>query len=328
MTCIDRDIKLETSNNVKNNRIPGTNFDMVYYADDTIIFSKNMQAIEELISLTERISATYGLKLNKDKCVNLNMNTEEQQQIQDHKPILSSTNATYLGNVLNNKADPHAEITQKIQEVNKTLWKLQDYWKATNANTKWKILIFDAVIKSKLLYGLETTQLPKPCQTRVNAFQVKGLRRILGFKHTNWDREATNELILSTATQHAFRTGSPKNIARNAGRKIELYSQAYIKRKQKLLGHIIRTGNEDPLRQVALHPDSAKPIIFVNDKGKRRSGQPRHTWAYEASKRVWKKHSLIDAPKINAAIPCRRRPYKASTRQCKFVHAWAQERKF
>ncbi len=29
MTCIDQDIKQEISNNVKNNRIPGTNFDIV-----------------------------------------------------------------------------------------------------------------------------------------------------------------------------------------------------------------------------------------------------------------------------------------------------------
>jgi hypothetical protein len=30
---------------------------------------------------------------------------------------------------------------------------------ATNANLKWQLLIFDAVIKSKIIYGLETAHL-------------------------------------------------------------------------------------------------------------------------------------------------------------------------
>ena len=38
---------------------------------------------------------------------------------------------------------------------------MKDYWKAAEASPKWKVLIFDAVIKSKLLYGLETTQVTK-----------------------------------------------------------------------------------------------------------------------------------------------------------------------
>ena len=92
----------------------------------------------------------------------------------------------YLGNELNYEADPHAEVTQKLQEVNRTPWRMQEYWKATEASKKWKIRIFDAVLKSKLLYGLETTQLTRKCKKRTDAFQIKGLRKILGFKHTYW----------------------------------------------------------------------------------------------------------------------------------------------
>ena len=33
------------------------------------------------------------------------------------------------------------------------------YWKATNANTKRQLIIFDAVVRSKLMYGLETAAL-------------------------------------------------------------------------------------------------------------------------------------------------------------------------
>ena len=39
MSCIDHDIQGQCSGHVRNNRLPGLNFDMVYYADDTILFS-------------------------------------------------------------------------------------------------------------------------------------------------------------------------------------------------------------------------------------------------------------------------------------------------
>ena len=71
--------------------------------------------------------------------------------------------------------------------------KMKDYWKASEASPKWKVLIFEAVLKSKLLYGLETTQLTNKCLKRIGAFQIKGLRGILSMKHTYWDRTATKE---------------------------------------------------------------------------------------------------------------------------------------
>ena len=108
--------------------------------------------------MTEKYSAQYGLNLNRGKCVNLNMNTEASQKFSNGENIKSEKEAMYLGNELNYKADPHMEVTQKLQEVNRTLHRMQDYWKASEASTKWKILIQEAVLKSKLLHGLETTQ--------------------------------------------------------------------------------------------------------------------------------------------------------------------------
>ena len=54
-------------------------------------------------------------------------------------------------------------------------------------------------------------------------------------------------------------------------KRIEIHSEAYKKRKLKLLGHVIRSENEDPMRQVALKQGSIK------DKkvGTRMVGKPK-----------------------------------------------------
>ena len=158
-------------------------------------------------------------------------------------------------------------------------------------------MIFDAVIKSKLLYGLETTELPKSCKKRLDAFQIKGLRKILGFNHTNWDRTPTNKKILETATEEAYRKGNPKANARNANKHIELFSNAYKKSRKKLLGHLIRTDDEDPLRQVSLQAGHAKPTSW----GTHRPGKPRQQWVRSIMQTVWKQFQQ-EAPKIHSSM--------------------------
>ena len=43
MTCIERGIAMEISQQVNKYRIPGADFDMVFYADDTIVVSRSKE---------------------------------------------------------------------------------------------------------------------------------------------------------------------------------------------------------------------------------------------------------------------------------------------
>ena len=58
---------------------------------------------------------------------------------------------------------------------------------------KWKIQVYNAIIRSESLYGLETIQLTKPKVNRLDAFQMRGLSRILKTQPTLEDRTRTNE---------------------------------------------------------------------------------------------------------------------------------------
>ena len=114
------------------------------------------------------------------------MNIEEQQAFREGCKLTKTEEATYLGNTLTSKANATTELDKQMQQVNITMWKLNSYWKGTEANKTWRLLIFDAVIKNKLLYGMETVRLTGAMISKLDAFQMKGLKIILGKKHTHW----------------------------------------------------------------------------------------------------------------------------------------------
>ena len=70
-----------------------------------------------------------------------------------------------------------------------------------NANTKWQLLIFDEVVRSKLLYGLETIQLTGAMLKKIDAFQIRCLKRILRIPSTFTDRQNPNRVVLQRCTE-------------------------------------------------------------------------------------------------------------------------------
>ena len=135
MSCIDFDIRARCSRWVSNGRIPGLEFDMVYFADDAILFSTDNRARNELLHLTEVISSKYVLCLNINKCVPIQMNNDGSVHFDNQEPLPKKIETTYLGNEINREAIL-ARNFEQIQEVRKTWFRLMPYWKATNANLK------------------------------------------------------------------------------------------------------------------------------------------------------------------------------------------------
>ena len=55
-----------------------------------------------------------------------------------------------------------------------------------------------------------------------------------------------------------------------------LFSHCYNARRAKLLGHIARTTQQDPLRQISFQPNSVNRVPY----GKKRHGRPRQNWLH------------------------------------------------
>ena len=82
-----------------------------------------------------------------------------------------------------------------------TMKKMDLFWLHANCPAKFKMLVLDAVIRSKVLYGLESAHLYDADLRNLETFQLKGLRKLLGLKTTYVNRESTNALIYKEANK-------------------------------------------------------------------------------------------------------------------------------
>ena len=79
--------------------------------------------------------------------------------------------------------------------LNKSIWRHSD------CPQKFKILVQDAVVKSKLLYRLESAELTHTEKRRLDVFQQRGPRKILKLDTTYINRANTNAEVYELANQ-------------------------------------------------------------------------------------------------------------------------------
>ena len=78
---------------------------------------------------------------------------------------------------------------------------LELFWKQGDCSLKTKLNVYTAVIRAKLLYGLESAQLNPTNLRRIATFQLKGIRQIMKIQTTYMNRENTNEYVFQEANK-------------------------------------------------------------------------------------------------------------------------------
>ena len=157
-------------------------YDKLLYADDTVSLTNTKQAAEIILHKIQEESSRYNMKLNQSKCILLGMNSLGSVQYLDGGFMPIADRAPYLGTNMSAKGNPHFEISTRIINTTTTLNKLDMFWKKAPVSTTWKLRVHDAVISSKLLYGLESASLTNAEYERFGSFQTKALRNMLGIK--------------------------------------------------------------------------------------------------------------------------------------------------
>ena len=168
-------------------------------------------------------------------------------------------------------------------------FKLKTFWRKTNASLKWKLEVYNAIVISQLVYGLETLQLTDSLLCRLNAFHIRGLRQILCIDHAYYSG-ISNEDVLHRARVvlnndqntdiewQQFYSRSHKDII--------LIADIIIKRQRTLLGHILRADDDDDIMKVVTL--GFCPVsVDRPTQHRRRVGRPRKKWLDDNLERTY-----------------------------------------
>ena len=235
--------------------------------------------MNRFLAKIESHAAYYGLRFNKAKCVSLVINSTNQPRFSNGDKVPARKSTVYLGAIVNMSDEGRQDINTRVGTCMATLNKLHFFWKKSNCPIGFKLNVFDAVIRSKLVYSLEAVQLNPNMLQKMNAVQFRGLRRILGLEHTYVNRSNSNIKLLQEANK--IKNPKPK-----PNKHIRPFSEYVHVRQESLLKHIVRCSNLDPMRETTLRYGSAMPRTIVN----RRVGRPKQQWSTSVYQRLWIKN--------------------------------------
>ena len=146
--------------------------------------------------LLKKESEYLYLKLNHGKSSYISFNGHKGHiHFRNGKNISSIQEIIYLGAAITEKADPKHEIYRRISNTMPILKRLDIFWNKISCNLKWKMLVYNAIITTKILYSLESFEPTDSTGRLLDTFQLKALRKILKLQTIFINRPNTNKFI-------------------------------------------------------------------------------------------------------------------------------------
>ena len=150
MTAIFHDVHDDLRCGMVSGRVPGTEFDEVMYADDTICISTDTREMNKMLAEIKTIGGIYGLKLNKTKCEVMKKNHNANVHFKDGTAVPNKDEVEYLGCTMNQHTNYNRELGKRMQTCMATLKKLDLFRLHSDCPARVKIITLDAAIRAKL----------------------------------------------------------------------------------------------------------------------------------------------------------------------------------
>ena len=176
-------------------------YDAVHYINRWLQYLRNVE-LQELTTRLVNSAGALGMELNKDKCkVMVNSRNNATISIQIEGQQLEEVGAfKYLGATMTKDGRSTTEIKARIAIATSSMAKLNKLWNSKSISFEIKIKLYKSLILSILLYGCESWTLTAETTRRVQAFEMKCYRRMLGI---TWKDRKTNEFVRNQVTSRA-----------------------------------------------------------------------------------------------------------------------------
>ena len=199
MSVMFTDIRREHHRSLRHGKLDHIPLMEILYADDMLLITKNTRAMNRLLHAVEDDSQYYGLNPNKSKCAVISTTGRHAVKFKDGTPVPHEDQFTYLAGTITRHVDIRAEIENRISTTMNTWKSMHTFKKNTNCSVRWKLVVYNSMIRFKLLYGMDTVELTNSLLSRLESFQLRGLRKILGMNSTFIDRRNTNAEVCRRA---------------------------------------------------------------------------------------------------------------------------------
>lgn len=163
------------------------------FADDAAIAAHTQQEMQSLKSRFSEACKDFGLTISLKKTNLMGQDAPSAPATTINNFKLDSVHLfTYLGSTSPWTLRSIRGLERRLQHT------LAPFcvWSNTKLTMKTKMAVYNACVLSTLLYGSETWTTHARQEKRLNTFQVRSIRRILGI---SWQDKATNVEVLSRA---------------------------------------------------------------------------------------------------------------------------------
>jgi hypothetical protein len=226
------------------------------YADDLGLLSGNFDDLQEKTTRLNENAKKVGLKISIKKTEVMRVCTEEERRVKVEGVELKEVEEfTYLGSKISKTGGTEEDVLARVQKAKASFASLSQIWKSSVYGQMTKLRLFNAIVKSTLLWGCESWAMNKKCEKRLQVFQMRCLRRILRIFYPN---------LVSNV-----------EVLRRAGQRDIILE--IVERKWRWIGHIQRKDD----------PHLTKEAFTWSREGRRKRGRPRTTW-----KRVTEKEAV------------------------------------
>ena len=228
------------------------------YADDTLIMGVADKFLAEYLNAFYMAGKRYGMELHPSKFQLLSTSGATVLHTPSGEVISISPTMEYLGAILSADGKCCAELGRRIGRAKANFMSLAKVWSHSSLTWPRKLRIFDAMVESKLTYAMGACCLLVAQERRINGFQNRCIRKILGIKPAFISR-VSNAAVLERAHHRAA-------------------SEILRKRRLLIIGKVFRAPPGHPMRSCCFIGSSTHP---ASEQFVRRVGRPSKDWTTE-----------------------------------------------
>lgn len=148
------------------------------FADDQVIVANDKEDVQYMMRKLIEEYREWGLTVNIAKTKYLCVGTQDGNlELDNGQEILQCQEYEYLGITFDNTGTDVKEIGKRIVKAKKVIGALNGILWSKEITKKRKFNIYEAMVKSTLLYGSETWRISDRHKKRVEAVEMDAIRR-------------------------------------------------------------------------------------------------------------------------------------------------------